>query len=422
MARTILRISPSTLKGEITVPPSKSHTLRAIVFASFAKGKSIIERPLDSPDTEAMILAMQQLGAHIICNQDRLEIEGFCEPKVPDDVIQCGNSGQVLRFVGAIAGLLPQFTILTGDHSIRHHRPVLPLLDGLSQLGASAYSARGDGLAPIMIKGPLTSNYAKIDGADSQPVSGLLIASAFAPHPITIDVINPGEKPWVAVTLDWFRKLGISYQDTGSYQMQGSSKIEPFQYRVPGDFSSAAFPIVAALITNSELIVHNLDMTDIQGDKAIVPILQKMGAKITIEDKKIILHKNSELQGSKIDINDCIDALPILAVISCFAKTPTLIFNGAIARKKESDRISCITNELRKMGAIIEEKPDGVMIYPSVLKGAHVESNSDHRLALSLSVAALAAIGESEISGFESSLKTYPTFVSDFVNIGANIR
>lgn len=263
---------------EITVPSSKSHTLRAILFASFGSGRSVIEHPLASPDTTAMIQAMRQFGARIEEKNDRLEIFGFSgKPTIADDVIQCGNSGQVLRFVGALAGNMPQYTILTGDHSIRHNRPILPMLDGLKSLGATAHSSRGDGFAPLLVKGPFTNNYAIIDGEDSQPVSGLLIAAAFAPHPITIEVRNPGEKPWVALTLDWFKRLGIAYKAFGftKYQMQGSSKIAPFHYVVPGDFSSAAFPIVASLITDSELVINNIDMTDIQGDKAIIPLLQK---------------------------------------------------------------------------------------------------------------------------------------------------
>ncbi len=419
MVRKTLRVAPSQLHGEITVPSSKSHTLRAILFASFAKGSSLIENPLDSPDTTAMIQAMEQLGAKIIKKKGSFEIHGFKEPKVPHDIIQCGNSGQVLRFVGAIAGNLPGYTILTGDHSIRHNRPVLPLLDGLNQLGANAFSTKGDGFAPIIVKGPFNKEYAKIDGADSQPVSGLLIAAAFASHPITIEVVNLGEKPWIDLTLDWFRRLGIAYCDNGSYAMKGSSIIEPFHYKVPGDFSSAAFPIAAALITDSELTINNLDVTDIQGDKAIIAILQKMGAKISIEERKITVHKGTNLYGTQIDINDLIDALPILTVVGCFANSPTHIFNGAIARKKESDRISCITSELRKMGARIEEKPDGLIVYPSKLKGANLHSYQDHRLALSLSVAAMGADSMSQITGFESVIKTYPTFIEDFTKIGA---
>lgn len=419
-------IEPSQLNGSIIVPPSKSHTLRSILFAAMAKGTSTINQYLSSPDSHAMIEAVHQLGAKIQKKESQLEIEGIDgHPQIPDDVIQCGNSGQVLRFIGAIAGLIPEFTILTGDHSIRHQRPVRPLLEALQQLGVSAISSRGDGYAPILIKGPITKSKAILDGQDSQPVSGLLIAGAFASHPIELKVQNPGEKPWIDLTLHWFQKLKIPYQMQSytDYRMQGNAQIKGFQYSVPGDLSSAAFSIAAALITHSEITLHHIDMNDIQGDKAIIPTLQKMGAKFITDSKRntLTVCKESQLKGISIDINDFIDALPVLSVISCYAEGETKILNAAIARKKESDRISSIAYELQKMGADIEEKPDGLIIRKSKLHGAELDSHRDHRIAMSLFVATLGASSPSHIHGFECTAKTYPTFLEDFKKIGANV-
>ncbi len=422
-----LRIHPSRLKGEIVIPSSKSHTLRAIVFAFLAKGVSVIEKILPSPDTEAMIRAVTLLGAEVTRDGQTLKVKGVAgQPKVADDVIQCGNSGQVLRFIGAISALNPAYTILTGDASIRHSRQVAPLLTGLSELGAIALSSRGDGYAPILIKGPLTRNMATIEGQDSQPVSGLLMAAAFAPHPIDLHVVNPGEKPWVSLTLDWFSRLGIPFtaSDFTHYRMQGSAKIDAFHYIVPGDFSSLAFPIAAALITDSELVIRNVDMSDIQGDKIVISHLRQMGAKIDLilEEKTLIVRRGSLLKGMRIDINDCIDALPILAVVGCFAEGKTEIFNGSIARKKESDRIALMASELKKMGGKIEEREDGLVIESCPLQGAYLETHNDHRLALSLSVAAFGAFGESVIANVECVDKTYPSFYSDFIGLGAKIK
>ncbi|MBI3900830.1 MAG: 3-phosphoshikimate 1-carboxyvinyltransferase, partial [Chlamydiia bacterium] len=312
-------VTPSSLRGELIVPSSKSHTLRAILFASLAKGRSEIREILPSPDTKAMIASMQLLGVNIEGDERFLRIEGIGGiPKVAEDVIQCGNSGQVFRFVGALAGLIPQYTVLTGDLSIRHNRPVLPLLDGLQQLGAFAVSCKGNGHAPIAVRGPFLTDRAVICGKDSQPVSGLLIASALAPHPIELEVKHPGEKPWIDLTLSWFQRLGIPYvnQNYCKYQMRGGAQIAGFSYTVPGDFSTAAFLIAAALITGSELTLHNLDMNDVQGDKKILFILQEMGAFFQIDfcEKSVTVLKGGQLQGIRIDVNDCIDALPILAV------------------------------------------------------------------------------------------------------------
>lgn len=420
-------IEPSHLAGHLRVPPSKSHTLRAILFAALAKGVSTIQDVLSSPDTRAMIEAVRFLGAHTSFEVDTLTVHGVAgQPHAAEDVIQCGNSGQVLRFIGALAGLIPHYTVLTGDHSIRHNRPVQPLLTALHQLGAFAVSSRGDGYAPILIQGPLTKQTATLDGQDSQPVSGLLIAGAFAPHPIELYVTNPGETPWIDLTLDWFKRLGIRYQAKGYtwYRMEGSSQIQGFHYQVPGDFSTAAFPIAAALLTHSELTLHRIDMEDVQGDKALIPTLERMGAEFLINPthRTLTVKRGARLKGIRIDLNNFIDALPILSVIGCFAEGKTEIVNAAIARKKESDRISSIATELKKMGARIEERPDGLTIHASPLHGASLQSYQDHRIALSLSIAALAATGSSILSGVECIEKTYPQFASAFQAIGAKIQ
>ncbi len=420
------RIQPSRVKGSLAVPPSKSHTIRAILFGALAEGKSAIRHPLDSPDTDAMIHAVAALGAKIARDKDSLVIEGFGgRPRVPDNVIESGNSGQVLRFIGALGGLMPHYTVITGDASIRHNRPVKPLLSAMAELGAFAESARGDGYAPIIVKGPFTKQKASLEGADSQPVSGLLIAAAFASHPIELTVINPGEKPWIDLTLDWLRKLGIPYsmRDYAWYRMEGGARIQGFSYDVPGDFSTAAFPIAAALLTGSELELANLDMGDVQGDKAIIRVLQEMGAVFDIDSKRRTLKvKKSHLKGIRIDINDFVDALPILAVVGCFAEGKTEIVNAAIARKKESDRIHAIAHELKKMGAKIEERPDGLVIEHSILRGAVLDTYHDHRLVLSLSVAALAAESPSVVCNVECAAKTYGSFFEDFRGIGARLE
>ncbi len=425
MAKFIVR--PSRLSGEISIPASKSHTLRALTFASLARGVSKIHRYLHSPDITAMVKAIRLLGSVVDVSKDLILVDGTGGKMQPaEDVIDCGNAGQVFRFLGALSALLPSYTVLTGDASIRHNRPILPLLDGLTQLGALAVSSRGDGFAPIIVRGPLKKDKAVISGVDSQPVSGLLIAGAFAPHPIELQVENPGEKPWVALTLSWFERLKIPYANERfeRYAMQGNAKLERFDYTVPGDFSSAAFPIAAALVTDSEITLHSLDMDDIQGDKAIIPILQQMGARFQIDpDRKTVqVKKGSHLKGMRIDCNAFIDALPILAVIGCFAEGETEIVNASNARNKESDRIHCMAVELKKMGADIEERQDGLLIRRSKLRGQLLQGHSDHRIVLSLAVASLGAHLESSIEGVEAAAKTYPTFLEDFQSIGAEIE
>lgn len=424
---SIFKISPSVLKGSIDIPPSKSHTMRAILFGSLGVGKTVIEGYLKSPDTWAMVEAMRTFGAQIDVRDTALIISGL-EGKLRacENVIDAGNSGQVLRFVGCLAALLPTYTVMTGDHSIRHNRPVLPMLEALTQLGALAVSSRLDGMAPIIVRGPIQAGYAKLPGEDSQPVSGLLIAAAFLHGTTHLEVTQPGEKPWIDLTLAWLNKLGarVTHQNYERYTITGPLSYPGFSLTVPGDFSSAAFPLVAALITQSSLTLNNLDLDEVQGDKKMIDVLENMGASLIYNriGKALTVYPTKRLQGVTIDANEIIDAVPVLAVMGCFAEGKTEIINAAIARHKESDRLRAITSELRKMGACIEEHEDRLIITEAPLKGATMSSHSDHRIAMALSVAALGAKGDSRIEGVECIAKSYPGFSVAFQSLGAQME
>jgi 3-phosphoshikimate 1-carboxyvinyltransferase len=418
----MVRILASKLRGVHKIPPSKSQTMRALIFASLLKGRTLIRNYLTSPDTDAMIHACRLMGAEIKVMDKILEIEGNLTSA--QDVIDAGNSGLVLRFIGAISALTSNYTIITGDASIRSRRPVKPLLDGLSQLGAFAVSSLGNNHAPIIIKGPLKGGIAVIDGEDSQPVSGLLIASAFASNKTELFVTNPGEKPFVAMTLSWFDRLGIPYENENyeRYLIPGGAELEGFDYTVPADWSSAAYPIAAALITNSELTIDGIDFSDAQGDKELIGLLQEMGAKFHIEEQKLTVLPGSKLKGQKIDIGRFIDAITLLPVIGCFAEGKTEITGGAIARLKECDRIKSIVSELKKMGAKIIETEDGLIVEQSELHGAATQSYADHRMAMSLTVAGLGAAGETVVTGTEMIAKSFPGFFDRFRELGAKIE
>lgn len=420
-----LLVKPSSLEGKVFIPPSKSHSMRAILFGSLAKGETIVKQYLPSPDSIAMIDACRKLGAKILIQKDTLIIDGVAgKPKLPDDVIDAQNSGQVLRFVGAIAGLIDGYTIISGDHSIRTNRPVQPLLDGLKHLGAFAVSSKEDGFAPIIIKGPLKPGKTALDGEDSQPVTALLIASSFLDGKTEITVTNPGEKPWIELTLHWLDFLGISCENEKyeKYTVQGKESYSGFHYSVPGDFSSVSFPLIAALITDSEIVIENIDTNDPQGDKKILDVVKKMGANLEVHQNKVIVKKGSKLKGITVDVNDLIDAVPILAVLGCFSEGEMKITNAKIARKKECDRLASITKELKKMGASIEEKEDELIVKQSDLTGSVVESYNDHRMAMALFVAALRAKGETKVMNAECMKKSYPDFVQHMEQLGANVE
>jgi len=415
-------VSTGSLSGHLQVPPSKSQTLRAILFAALAHGTSTIHHPLNANDSNAMALACKTLGATIESFPQGLKITGTGGIIRPNsDTIEAGNSGIVLRFCSAIGALSSSPLTINGDGS---RRPMHPLLDGLTQLGAQAISIRGDGYAPVKIRGPIKSGSARISGEDSQPVSALLIASSFLPGPTSIAVDNAGERPWVAMTLEWFERLGIAYthNNFSHFSLKGHAEYNGFSYRVPGDISNAAFPIAAALATRSEISLGNVDMNDPQGDKELIAVLQQMGANITHKNNILHVKKGERLKGVSVDINNFVDALPILAVMGCFAEGETRISGAGITRHKECNRITCITQELKKMGADIHETADGLVVKASTLRAATLSSHHDHRMAMALTVAALGADGQSTIEQVECVSKSFPTFMDDFNKLGANIK
>ncbi len=422
-----VRVCKSILEGNVSLPPSKSHTIRAVLLAAFAKGTSLLHNLLDSPDALCAIQAASQFGAKVMATSTGLAIQGVAGyPRTPSQVIDAGNSGQVLRFASALAALSEGYTVVTGDDSIRSNRPIQPLLDGLKDLKAWAVSTRENGYAPLIVKGPLQAGKTSLDGKDSQPVSALLMAAAFIEGQTEIHVQQAGEKPWLALTLSWLDRLEVSYthHHLEYFTIQGKRVRPAFEVTIPGDLSSLAFPLAAALVTRSELLIQRVDLRDVQGDKALIYCLQQMGAILEIDSIRCHLKvlAKGRLKGQVIDVNDFIDAVPILAVIGCFAEGETQLVNASIARCKESNRLACVATELKKMGASIEETEDGLQIKQSQLKGACVKSYGDHRLAMSLIVAGLSAEGETEIQGIECIDKSYPNFIRDFIHIGAKIR
>lgn len=419
-------VKPSSLSGKIVIPPSKSQTLRAILFASLARGTSTLFNPLESPDVDAMISGCSLLGAKITRFSDQMVIEGIAgQVNGAEDVIDAGNSGIVFRFLTAVSALSPLPIVITGDNSIRHQRPIAPLLHALSCLGVKTISTKGDGFAPVVIQGPIKEGKTVIEAGDSQFVSALLIASLFVVGSVEITALNSGEKPWVDLTLDWFKRLHLPYKKEGyeRYWIEGPIKISPFTYTVPSDFSSALFPIIAALITHSELVLEGLDFSDAQGDKKVIEWLQKMGGKIVVEKGRVRVLKGGQLKGLSLNINDCIDAITPLAVVACFAEGETTLNGAQGARFKECDRINATVHELSKMGAQITETPEGLMIRRSYLKGStNLFSHGDHRMGMSLACAALGAEEDSMIEGSDCIAKTFPAFIKTFKEVGAQME
>lgn len=401
------------LKGDLRIPASKSHTIRALLIASFAGSPSRIRYPLYSEDTRSCLKACRLLGAEI------KECEWGWDVLKPVDTranqvdlkIDTGNSGTTLYLITAMAAIQDRRVDFDGDEQIRS-RSAANLLNALKDLGVKVESSK-NACAPYSVCGPMKSGETSIECPTSQYLSALLLALPLLPSQEISRVHVPllMEKPYVDMTLKWMEDQGIKLEnrDYKEFLIQGNQKYRGFERTIPSDFSSATFFLCAAAITASDLRFIGLDMNDTQGDKQVIPMLVKMGCSYRTEQEDLMF-SGGDLHGTELDLNDTPDALPALAAAACYASSETRIVNVPQARMKETDRISVMTEELRKMGADIEELPDGMIIRPSKLKGASVDGHGDHRVVMALAIASLMAEGETSISTSEAVDITFPGF------------
>ncbi len=420
-----LTVKPSKLNGTICVPGSKSHTIRAITIATLAKGTSVIEDPLVSDDTVSCLKAASSFGAWVKRGNDsRWQISGTGGNVLPPaGVVNMGNSGTGMRLFSAIAALCSRPVTFDGDESLRT-RPMASLLDALRSLGAKASSTNGK--CPFTVQGPIAGGEAFVDGKSSQYLSALLLAAPLTKLNTLLLVKDLNEIPYVDMTLAWLRREGIVFSHDESYKhfaIKGGQSYSAFTARIPGDFSTAAFPLAAAAVTGGKVEIDNLDFTDTQGDKAVFDYLKKMGASVTVENKTAIV-KGGRLKAVELDLNATPDALPIMAVAAACAEGTSVFRNIPQARMKETDRIACMTTELRKMGITVEEFEDGMAVTGGTLQASDsLESYKDHRIAMALAVAAMAvpqSNAVSKISDADAASVTYPEFFSDFSALGAD--
>lgn len=414
----------SRLSGAVDIPGSKSHTIRAVAVASLADGESRIESPLTSADTLAAVDAYRALGAEIDATRpDLWVVHGFAgRPKAPADVIDVRNSGTTLRIATGSAALVSKgLAVFTGDHQIRR-RPIGPLAQSLNDLGASVTSTLGNGCAPLVVGGRLRGGRTSIEAVSSQYLTSLLMACPLADGDSDIDVPLLNEAPYVEMTLDWLKHSGIRVErdELKWFRVPGGQQYRPFSRRVAADFSSATFFLAAGVLGDNDVLVRGLDMNDPQGDKAVIDYLRRMGARIDIQPDGIRV-RPGELKGCEIDLNATPDALPMMAVVGCFALGKTSLVNVPQARLKETDRIAVMAAELSKMGAVIRERPDGLEIERSRLRGTEVDGHHDHRVVMALAVAGSAVEGRTIIQTAEAMEVTFPTFVDCMSQLGGRL-
>jgi 3-phosphoshikimate 1-carboxyvinyltransferase len=412
-----------SLRGELLLPPDKSISHRAIMFASIAKGKSKVGNFLRAEDPLSTLNAFRMLGIEIHEEQGTVVIngKGLQGLREPFDVIDCGNSGTTARLISGILAGSPFFSTLTGDDSLRQ-RPMRRVIGPLQAMGARVSGRSGDAYLPIAIKGGnlKAMNY-EMPVASAQVKSCLILAGLYA------DGVTSVTEPYKSRdhTEKMLSSMGASIESGGPgmpITIKGGTELGPLDITVPADFSSAAFFLAAALLVpDSELVIKSVGVNDTRS--GLIDIIRKMGGPVELLNRREISGEPvadlyckytrplAAVRITKENIPSLVDEFPILCVLATQAEGITEIRGAEELRVKESDRISTMASELRKLGAEAEEYPDGIAIKGgAALKGCRVNSHGDHRIAMSMAVAALVAEGTTVIDNASCADISFPSF------------
>lgn len=411
-------------RGEITIPPSKSISHRALLAAGLSDQTCHIMSALDSDDIEATLDCLLSLGVESAVQKSLVtsmaldvEVEGTGAAWPKNAIIRSRESGSTLRFMIPIALVTGGERIFEGEGRLVE-RPITPYIDMFDRDG-TYYEY--DGHLPLKVNGRLKGGRYVIPGnISSQFITGLLMALPLLEE--DSEIVIEGElesSSYVDLTLDVLDAFGIQIiAQPGGFIIPGGQSYKGCNFEVEGDYSQAAFFIAAGLLGESPLRLKGLSKNSKQGDRAMIDIVKRMGAVIDWEDDDLVVHP-SELHGVVIDLKDCPDIGPIVSVLGALAEGETKIINAERLRIKESDRLAAMTSELKKLGAHVEETVDGMRIRGvKRLMGARVEGWNDHRIVMALTVAGIKTFGSIRIDGADAVKKSYPGFFDDVRALG----
>ncbi len=418
-----IEIQPSgPIRGSIRPPGSKSITNRALVCAALAGGESILTGALDSEDTRVMIDALGQLGITVDHDRAKREVRVVgCVGRPPASKadLYVANSGTSMRFLTALVTLGYGVFRLDGTPRMRQ-RPIQDLLEALGQLGADAQSESQNGCPPVTVRSRgLAGGRATVAGnISSQFLSGLLMAAPCAAGPVELVVSGQlVSKPYVQMTVAVMAAFGVNV-DVENLQRFAVPAGRPYRacpYQIEPDASAASYFFAAAAVTGGEVTVEGLARDSLQGDVAFCDCLARMGCEVRYGAGSITV-VGRPLRGIDVDMNPISDTVQTLAAVALYADGPTTITGVAHIRHKETDRIRALATELRKLGAEVQERPDGLTIVPRNRQGARVDTYDDHRMAMSLAVAGLGCPGV-VVRDPGCTAKTYPGFFDDLASL-----
>ncbi len=409
------------LRGEIAVEPDKSISHRGIIFSSLARGTAAVRNILLAEDTMSTIDCMRSLGIDIEVLPELVKIrgQGINGLQESRDVLNCGNSGTTMRLLSGLLSSQPFLSVLSGDKSL-NRRPMQRVIDPLVKMGAQIWGRDNNRYAPLAIKGQkLTGIEYSLPVASAQIKTAVILAGlnseGYCRIKEQVRSRDHSERMLKAMGAN------IRVEDLEVEVLSGN-ELHPIDFTVPGDISSAAFFIAAAvLVPGSEIIISQVGVNPTRS--GFIQVMQAMGGNIVLENQRLIsgepvadlVVKSSHLKSISLEENiipTLIDEIPVLAVAMALAEGRSTVRGAGELRVKESDRIKAICTELQKMGVAILEEDDGFVIEgdPGRLRGTSVESWGDHRIAMSLAIAAMVAEGETTIHGADVVNISFPSF------------
>ena len=398
----------------VAAPPSKSFTHRAFIAAALGTGTSEINNPLLSDDTRLTLQALQQLGVPITRSPDRVTIDGAdgrftCRQGT---TLELGNSGTSLRLLTTLALLADRPVNLTGSARMQE-RPVGPLADALRSLGGEIKFLQKAGFPPFTVSGNLAGGTATIDGSvSSQFVSSILIASPYAENDIDIVIYgNPASRSYLNITASVMRSFGAELKREGytRFHVSNRYRYKGRNYAVEGDYSSASYFFAMAAVCGGKVTVTNLDPASVQGDRAFLDALARMGCRVVPGENSVTVERTGRLTGITFDMSSSPDTVQTLCMVAAVAATPTTITGISHLKFKESDRIAGTAGNLRRLGGDVTTESDRITIRPSALHGGTIDPADDHRTAMSFAVLGL-AVGDVTITDAECVTKSFPGF------------
>lgn len=411
----------SILKGEIRIPPSKSISHRSIICAGLSSGISNIHNVLLSQDIEATIKVLKNLGVDIQIETHFLKIKGSNNLHIIDKNFDCNESGSTLRFIIPIAATTGEHVIFSGKGALSQ-RPLTPYYDIFYDQRLKYKN--NDGKLPLLIDGKLKPGEFRVKGnVSSQFISGLLFALPLLDGDSKIIITTKLESlPYVDLTIDVLKHYNIIIENKNytEFIIKGNQTYRASDFTIEGDFSQAAFWIVAGIL-GSDITCTGLNMNSHQGDAAIIEIVRNFNGKVLVRQNKVT-GLPSKTKGIIIDASQFPDLVPIITVLAALSEGTTKIINAGRLRLKESDRLNAISTQLNKIGADIKENPDGLEIHGKLnFKGGQVNSFNDHRIAMALGIASLKCTQPLIISDTTCVNKSYPQFWDDLRKLGGKV-